>query len=140
MGRGEYDLSEMFSVRNAYNAKATNYIRMQGNLYYTQGGQPHDVMNVVRKYGMVPDSIYDGLYNHSSYLNHTSLDSILSGIVKSLGDIEDTVVMNQSLDAFNKTCDKYIGKLPQSFNYNGMSCTPKKFANNILKINLYIYS
>jgi bleomycin hydrolase len=135
MGKGEYDLSEMFSVRNAYNAKATNYIRMQGNLYYTQGGQPHDVMNVVRNLGIVPDSVYDGSYNNSSYLNHTSLDSILSGIIVSLGDIEDTALMSRHLDAFNKSCDKYIGKLPKSFIYNGICITPKKYADDILKIN-----
>ena len=37
-GKGEYDLSEMFFVRRAYEMKAEKYVRLQGMANFSQGG------------------------------------------------------------------------------------------------------
>lgn len=58
-----FDLSEMFFVRNAYEAKAIHYVRLHGTANFGEGGQAHDVMNVVRKYGMITNAAYSGLAN-----------------------------------------------------------------------------
>ena len=39
MGKGEFDLSEMFFIRNAYKTKALNYLRFHGKTNFGQGGQ-----------------------------------------------------------------------------------------------------
>ena len=57
---GELDLSEMFIVRHTYPAKALNYIRMHGTANFGAGGQFHDVLNIVRDNGIVPEKIYTG--------------------------------------------------------------------------------
>ena len=47
-GKGEFDLSEIFNTRFIYPLKVKMYILMQGNCFFTAGGQPHDVMNIVK--------------------------------------------------------------------------------------------
>ena len=59
-GKKPVDLSEMFVVRNEYIDKAKMYVRMHGALDYGQGGELHDVINLYRKYGAVPQSVYTG--------------------------------------------------------------------------------
>ncbi|RKY53483.1 MAG: aminopeptidase, partial [Candidatus Neomarinimicrobiota bacterium] len=51
MGRGEVDLSEMYVVRHTYPMKAESYIRLHGNATFGQGGESHDVIDQIRRYG-----------------------------------------------------------------------------------------
>src|SRR5690554_1913096 len=48
------DLSEMYNVRNTYIDKAQTYIMRQGKIQFGQGGLAHDVINSIKKYGVVP--------------------------------------------------------------------------------------
>ena len=48
MGKPLFDISEMFFVRHAYTNKAQDYVRYQGSNNFGQGGQAHDVMDVLR--------------------------------------------------------------------------------------------
>ena len=41
MGRPDLNLSEMFFVREAYQRKATSYVRRQGTSNFSEGGQAH---------------------------------------------------------------------------------------------------
>jgi bleomycin hydrolase len=47
-------LSEMYTVRKAYEMKAEKYIRMDGKTNFGEGGAFHDIPVVIRKYGIVP--------------------------------------------------------------------------------------
>src|SRR3989337_3214321 len=60
-GFGEFDLSEMFAVRNIYVEKARNYILRQGAAQFGPGGLGHDVINSVARYGLVPENVYSGM-------------------------------------------------------------------------------
>ena len=60
-GKGEFDLSEMFVVRNTYPQKADNFLRLHGTANFSQGGQAHDVMNCIRRDGLIPESSYSGM-------------------------------------------------------------------------------
>ena len=59
--KGAHNLSEMFIVRNAYIGKAENYLRMYGTFNFGQGGAFHDIPWVIKRYGIVPESVYKGL-------------------------------------------------------------------------------
>jgi bleomycin hydrolase len=54
MGKGETDLSEMYIVRHTYKEKAIKYVRMHGILNFGQGGAFHDVTEMIREYGIMP--------------------------------------------------------------------------------------
>ena len=54
MGKGEFDLSEMFIVNKSYIDKADKYVRLHGFMNYAQGGSFADVLYVFKHYGAIP--------------------------------------------------------------------------------------
>jgi bleomycin hydrolase len=78
LGKGEYDLSEMWIVRNAYHDKAVKYVRLHGELTFAGGGATEDIPNTIRKYGIVPDEVYPGLNYGTKNHNHGELDTVLA--------------------------------------------------------------
>ena len=44
MGKGEYDLSEMYIVHNSYLDRADRAVRTQGDVSFSQGGSFYDVL------------------------------------------------------------------------------------------------
>lgn len=61
MGKKPIELSQIYTARNAYVEKGRMYVRMHGAVTLGDGGAFHDVMNMYKKYGAVPQSIYTGL-------------------------------------------------------------------------------
>tara|TARA_Y100000782_G_C10184442_1_gene265677 strand:+ start:952 stop:2166 length:1215 start_codon:yes stop_codon:yes gene_type:complete len=129
MGKGEYDLSEMFVVRHTYSDKAEKYVRMHGNLNFGPGGAFHDVVYVWKNYGMVPETAYGGLEYGTEKHIHSELDGMMKGIV-------DAVIDNKTLStawhkAFDAALDSYLGELPETFEYKGKSYTPESYAKEL---------
>ena len=81
MGKGEFDLSEMFVVRYTYLGKADKYVRMHGNSNLAGGGAFHDVLNVIRKYGIVPEEVYSGKVIGEENHIHGELDAVIKGYI-----------------------------------------------------------
>ena len=76
----ETDLSEMFIVRHAYADKGLKYVRLHGSSNFGPGGQAHDVTNVIRNYGIVPETFYAGLEIGEDKHNHGEMDAVLKGV------------------------------------------------------------
>ena len=49
MGKKPVEISQIYTVRQAYIDKAHNFVRLHGGLTMGEGGQLHDVLNVFRK-------------------------------------------------------------------------------------------
>lgn len=130
MGKGEYDLSDMWIVRHAYMDKAEKYVRMHGAVNFSEGGAFHDVFNVISKYGIVPEEVYGGLGYGTEKHNHAELSEILKGYV-------DAIIKGKTLTpawkaGFNAILDAYLGPLPQGdFTYNGKTYNPQSFAKSL---------
>jgi len=132
-GKKPVPLSKIFTARNSYVEKAENYVRLDGGMSYGDGGEPHDVINMYAKYGTIPESVYSGLANGEARNNfgdmQANLKSILDNTVKSTDK-------NPSWKAaFSAVLDAYLGKVPETFNYNGKSYTAKSFANEVVGLN-----
>ena len=78
-GGGEYDLSAMWIVRNAYFEKAVKYARMHGSLNLAVGGGSRDVTDGIRKYGIVPTEVYPGLCYGTDLPDFTEIDRVVKG-------------------------------------------------------------
>ena len=80
MGKGEFDLSEMHTVRYNYiNRINDNYLRGgKGNL--TEGSLSHMLLNIVKSHGMMPESVYSGINYNSESHNHTELNSFVNAV------------------------------------------------------------
>ena len=131
MGKDTFDLSEMYCVRNAYSDKAVMYVRFQGKHNFGGGGAFHDVTDVFRKYGMIPEGSYNG--NTIGEVNpvHGEVDGVLSAYVDAVlknPNKKLTPVWHQGFDGI---LDAYLGKVPEKFNYNGKEYTPKGFAESL---------
>lgn len=126
MGREPLDLSEMYFVRYAYIDKADHYVRLQGRANFGQGGQAHDVMNVVKRYGFVPEEIYKGLNYGSEIHDHSELSSVLKGFLDAL--VKTRKPSQVWDDAYKAILDTYLGTEIESFDYKGKVYTPVEFA------------
>lgn len=131
VGKGEYDLSEMFLVRNCYQDKADKYVRMHGKTNFGGGGLAQDLIYVWKKYGLVPEEAYEGEVIGENGHVHGEMDAVLSGYM-------DAVLKNrnQKLSAgwkkgLNGILDAYLGEYPENFNYKGKQYTPVSFAKSL---------
>ncbi len=129
MGKGEYDLSEMFIVRYNYiDRLKDNYLRQgKGNL--GEGGLAHDWMRVFTQSGMVPDEVYNGINYGSSTHNHKELNKYINAIAEVT--IQQKKESAQYHEIVNSILDTYLGKLPETFTYKGASYTHKSFAESL---------
>ncbi|MCX6231959.1 MAG: aminopeptidase [Bacteroidetes bacterium] len=131
MGKGELDLSDMFCVRHAYADKAEKFVRMHGTISFGSGGAAHDVPNMIKKYGIVPEEIYAGLNYGETKHDHGELDAVLKAYVKAVADDNNKKLTTAWLAGFNGILDAYFGKLPETFTYNGKSYTPLTYAKEL---------
>jgi len=129
MGKGEFDLSEMFIVRHNYiNRLKDNYLR-RGNGNTGEGGNSHDWMRVFRECGIVPDDVYTGLNYDSPLHNHSELQAFLNAVAD-VG-IKQKKESDQYNEIVNAVLDAYLGEVPDSFSYKGVIYTPGSFASGL---------
>lgn len=131
MGKGEYDLSEMYLIRNNYSRKAENYIRYQGIANYGEGGQAHDVLDLIRTYGIVPEEAYPGRNNGEEKHNHAEMKSVTRGMLDAWVTNKAGKLSPRWEEAYNSVLDVYFGKLPIEFSYKGTKYTPISFRQSL---------
>jgi bleomycin hydrolase len=127
----EIDLSEMFVVRHTYPHKAINYIRLHGTANHSQGGQSHDVTDQVRRYGIVPEEVYDGMRINEKRHNHGEMVSVLQGVVDGVLKRRGRRVTPRWMEAYEAVLNVYLGTPPETFTYKGKEYTPKSFAQSL---------
>ncbi len=124
------DLSEIYTARKVYLEKAINYLRMHGALTWGDGGELHDIINIYRKYGAVPQSVYTGLINGATVNNFNEMQKDLEGYLK--GIVESEKVPADWKEVFEQKLDTYLGAVPKTFLYNGKMYDPKSFAKEVV--------
>jgi bleomycin hydrolase len=135
MGKPETDLSEMFVVWKCYSEKAQKYVRMHGSTNFGGGGAFHDATWVIRNFGMVPESAFSGLNMGEKKPVHGEMDQVLKSFVDGVVKNEDKKLSPIWHNAFDDMLNNYLGKIPETFIYNGISYTPLSFASDFMKIN-----
>lgn len=129
MTKDTFDLSEMFFARKAYEAKAIHYVRLHGTANFGEGGQAHDVMNVVRRYGMITDAAYSGLANGQTKPLHAEMDALLKAMVEVISKNPAGKLSPEWISTISNVLDVYLGKVPAVFGTN--NATPIEFAKKI---------
>ena len=130
MGKPEVDLSEMFLVNHCYRDKADRYVRMQGNTNFGGGGLLHDILYVMKNYGLVPESSYPGLnYGEKKHV-HGEADNLLKNMVVSVVQNKNRKITPVWSTAFQKSADAYFGEIPDEFKYEKKKYTPLTFLSD----------
>lgn len=129
MGKGEYDLSEMFIVRQKYiNQINDNYMRRgKGNV--SQGSLSPSWITAFKQVGVVPEEVYSGINYDSDRHNHGELASYVSSISETAVKLKKNSTEFHEL--VNSLMDIYLGKLPEKFTYKGKEYTAKSFAESL---------
>jgi bleomycin hydrolase len=129
------DLSEMYIARYSYINKFRRFLSEDGKIYFTPGGQFHDIIRVIRQYGIVPEAAYSGRVNGALQHNHSELDTVMKQYAESLLRKKTRSLSSEQLYHINSILDKYLGKVPATFKYDGKTYTPKSFTSEYLKFN-----
>lgn len=131
-GKKPVDLAEMYVVYCAYLEKARKYVRMHGASTFSPGGEGNDVLDVIRRYGIVPQEVYPGLVPGETFNNHSELDRALSDYVK--GVVSSQTIRGDWESGLKGILDRYLGTLPSEFTYQGKKYTPLTFADKVVSI------
>jgi aminopeptidase C len=129
MGKGEYDLSEMYLVRYNYVDRMKDNFIQQGKGNLGQGSVGHDWMVEFIKNGIVPDEVYTGLNYSMTNHNHSELNSFVNAI--STVPLKRNQESDQYFTIVDAVLDTYLGKVPQTFTYKGVGYTPKSFTASL---------
>lgn len=125
------DLSEMYVVRQCYLDKARKYVRMDGKVNFAEGGAAHDVPYVMEMYGALPEEAYPGLnYGEEKHV-HGELSAVLKAYLDAVIRVPDRRLSTVWEKGFNAILDAYFGEVPETFVYEGVTYTPKSFAESL---------
>ena len=127
-------LSEMYIARYSYINKVNQYLALKGLVFFTPGGQFHDVLKVIKKYGMLPEEFYNGRLNKEGPVkyDHEKLDTAMKRYAQKLLAEKKLTTTKKDLIELNNILDSYLGKVPATFSYHGKTYTPVSFAINFL--------
>jgi aminopeptidase C len=139
MGKGEYNLSEMFIVSHSYKDQAAKYVRTHGSLTFEQGGSFEDVLYAVKHYGIVPESVMEGLHYGEDMHVHSELVGAASAYVNAILKNPNGKLSTAWKKGFDGIIDAYLGEIPEKFTYKGKEYTPLSFAKDLgLNIDDYV--
>lgn len=139
LGKPSVDFSEMFVVWHTYSEKARKHIRVHGNLNFSAGGAFHDVTNMIKQFGIVPESVYDGLeYGEEKHV-HGEMDRVLKQHVDAVVENSNRKLSTAWHHSIEETLNSYLGELPEKFEYEGKQYTPQSFASDYVGLNMDDY-
>lgn len=126
-------LSEMYIVRKAYEEKADRFIRMDGKINFGEGGAFHDIPYIVKRYGIVPTSVYTGLSNGKTTYNHAELFNVLNSFMQTiLAEVnKGKGIGTEWKKAFSSILDAYLGQDVKEFTIEGKKYTPQTYAASL---------
>ena len=135
MGKGEFDLSEMYVVRHNYVRRIKDNILRRGKGNVNPGSIAHMYTWVMKNHGLLPEEVYNGINYDSKKHNHDDLSTWVKAINAT------AVEMKKPLPAeiVEGVLDAYLGKLPEKFTYQGKEYTVESFYKSLgLKADDYI--
>ena len=138
MGKGEYDLSEMFIVHNTYLDRADRAVRTHGDVSFSQGGSFYDVLYGMKTFGLVPEAeMRPGVMYGDTLSVHNELTAVSDAVVAAIAkgklrslqkDENNQMLWKKAIESIH---DIYLGKRPEKFTYNGKEYTPKSFYESL---------
>ncbi|RUT78327.1 aminopeptidase C [Ancylomarina longa] len=131
MGKGDFDLSEMFIVNRNYHLRATDYVRYHGMKSFSPGAEGWDALNVVRQFGLMPQKAYSGNTIGEKLPVHGEMDAVLKAYVDGIVKNKNKKITPVWLKGFDGILNAYLGEIPESFQYKGKEYTPKSFAKEL---------
>jgi aminopeptidase C len=131
LGKGEYDLSEMFVVHHTMIDRAERYVRLHGDNSFSPGGSFEDVLYCTRNYGLVPQEAMQGIMYGDTLPVHTELDAVAAAYVDAIAKGKLKKLSPVWKKGLTGIYDTYLGTYPEKFTYKGKEYTPKTFVQSL---------
>ena len=80
----EIKISEMFTVYWEYVEKARSYVQTRGSSLFDEGSEGNAVARIYKKYGAVPETVYNGLTGGRKFYDHGQMMEEMKGYLKSV--------------------------------------------------------
>jgi bleomycin hydrolase len=135
IGKQPVEISQIFTARNAYVEKGKNYVRMHGAVTLGDGGSLHDVTNMLKKYGAIPQEVYTGLNYGTAKNKFAEMAALTEGLLVAAVKNPNGELTPNWIKAYEAVIDSYLGQVPQNFNYKGKNYTPQSFAKEVVGLN-----
>ncbi len=135
-----YDLCEMFVCNKDYMDRAELCVRMHGDAQFEQGGSAYDVLYVLQNYGICPEDAMPlpGTLYGDTLANFMEFFNVLTPYVLAVAKTEtppmsgvSPKLSNTWKAGFQGILDAYLGKCPETFDYEGRTYTPQTFAESL---------
>ncbi len=130
MGKGAYDLSEMWIVDHVLREKADAYYRLHGNNTFADGGLSHDVLDAIARYGIVRQSDFSGLWPYETSYDDGEMQNVLHADLDAVLHSRPGPSPKWSR-GFGALLDAYLGPLPDTIRVDGRPETPRQFADQL---------
>lgn len=131
-------LSEMWAPYFELIEKSRRFITERGKSYVAGGAESNSVTRIWKQHGIVPLEVFPGVLNKGDKHNHGPM---MKEIKSYLAYIKENNLWDEEENLKHVTLiiDKFMGKPPKSFTYNGKTMTPMEFLENETGLNLDDY-
>ncbi|MEJ2543115.1 MAG: C1 family peptidase [Calditrichaceae bacterium] len=133
LGMEPVKLSVMYPFFHAYVEKAKEFIKTEGESRFTPGDLFTGVIEIIKEYGIVPESAYRGQTRAAKTYNHIQLENELYDLmaqVKEMNIWDEELVLQK----VRKILYQHLGVPPQSFEYKGKIYTPRLFLKEVVRL------
>ena len=135
LGRSPVSLSPIAFVIPTYLDKAAKFIETGGRSYFGEGDLTFSVLDAYRRWGAVPESVYDGIIDGEWQHDHLEMNNLLAAMVKSVGASGyGRIKPNSWRQSVRAVLAAYIGEPPDQFEFRGRTYTPRDFADTFIGI------
>lgn len=121
------DFSEFFAVSHSYSDRADKYVMLDGNLTFSAGSQCDDVLDVIRLYGIVPQSEMTGMNYGTSLPAQSELDAVLRAYVDAIVKNPNRTLTTAWKRGYQAILNEYFGEYPETFVVDGVEYTPESY-------------
>jgi bleomycin hydrolase len=106
-------------------------VRWQGNINFAAGGEFHDVLEIIREKGIMPEEVYSGKVIGEVNHTHGEMDAVLKGYMDALIKNENGKLSPVWDKGVQGILDAYLGKYPDKFIYKGKEYTAATFSSSL---------
>ena len=131
-------LSELYTAYWEFVEKARGFVRKRGNQGFPSGSESDAVLIVWRKYGIVPAEAYTGLTDGQTRHDHRAMTEEMRSYLEFC---EEKGYWDEEAVVEHIRCilDRHIGRPPEEFEYGGRLMTPKRFLDEVVRLELDDY-
>ena len=131
-------LAMMYPAYYGFLEKAKLYVKTKGHSRFVPGDLFMTVIEVIRKYGIVPLEAFPGQTRNCNTYNHDSLYNELSGYMQQI-KIDQNWNETEVVAGVTLILNKHLGTPPDRFQYEGDEYTPLTFAEKYVRLPWHDY-